>query len=174
MTCARHLGTALMGLALLTACDGAGRGASPTPTSPPAAVTGEITISSISPEPGATVPVRACTPGSEMFCADQPQVTIDVVVDRDIPNASLSVGFDRCGSASMPLASLTAGSRVSLTTSVIYLSDDGPLHDGVGARPFCELPAVTTKTIVGLRRAGDGNAALLTREFPNTYTFAKP
>ena len=98
----------------------------------------------------------------------------DVVVDQDIPNASLTVAFDRCGFARTPVTSLTAGSRTSLTTSVVDLSDDGPLHDGVGAARYCEFPAATARVIVSLWRSGQPVTPLLTREFPNAYTFAMP
>jgi hypothetical protein len=117
------------------------------------------------------MPVRACAPGSARFCADQPRLAVDVVIDQDIPSGSLTVHFDRCGYARTPVTSLIAGSKVSLTTSVIELSDDGPLHDGVGAALFCDLPAVTTKTIVSLWRSGNAVRPLLTREYANTYTF---
>src|SRR5262245_8893701 len=95
---ARHLGLALIALASLTACDFGSQTpvlTQPSPAAtvtilpPPAPVNGEITITSISPAPGATVPVRKCSAFSERFCADQPQLVIDVVVDQDIPNASL-------------------------------------------------------------------------------------
>lgn len=177
MKYARHLAIGLVAFASLTACDVGGRGLAPTqpsPLPPAPTVSGEITITSISPGPGATVPVRACALGSTRFCADQPRLTVEVVIDQDIPDGSLTVQFDRCGYAETPISALTAGSRISLTTSVIDLSDDGPLHDGVGARLFCELPAVTTKTNVRLWRAGDAVGPLLAREFANTYTFARP
>jgi hypothetical protein len=178
MPCARHFGTALVALVCLTACNGAGPGLAPTgpgPTPTPApTITGEITIMSISPEPGATVPEHACGPGSTRFCADQPQVTFDVVADQDIPNATLTVSFGLCGSARTPVTSLTAGSRMSMSTSRVELSDDGPLHDGVGAALYCDLPAVTTRMIVRLWRSGNSVTPLLTREFEHAYTFAIP
>ena len=174
MNCAR-LVTALIAFATLTACDG-GRGLVPTRPGPPVAVpqetiAGEITITSISPRPGATVPVRPCAPGSTQVCADSPLVTLDVVVDQDLSDALLTVSFDGCGLATTPLASLIAGSRMSLTTSVIHLSDDGPFHDGVGATLRCELPAVTGRIFVSLWRSGQPARPLLTREFENAYTF---
>jgi len=146
MKYARCLAMAFLALTSVTGCDGSDRALTPTQPSRPAAtpgptstISGEITITSISPAPGATVLVRACASGSARFCADHPQLTIDVVVDQDIPNASLTVAFDRCGFARTPVTSLTAGSRTSLTTSVVDLSDDGPLHDGVGAARYCEF-----------------------------------
>lgn len=181
MKYARCLAMAFLALTSVTGCDGTDRALTPTQPSPPAAtpdptstINGEITITSISPAPGATVLVRACATGSARFCADHPQLTIDVVVDQDIPNASLTVAFDRCGFARTPVTSLTAGSRTSLTTSVVDLSDDGPLHDGVGAARYCEFPAATARVIVSLWRSGQPVTPLLTREFPNAYTFAMP
>lgn len=174
-----HLGTALMALAFLTGCDGTGRIATPTDPSlpPPGAptqpiVTGEITITSISPAPGATVPVRACGPET---CADEPKLTLEMVIEQvreNIPNAVLSVDFDRCAYWNTPVGSITAGSRLSLTTSVLYLSDHGA--PGTPA-PFCEFPAVTTGIVVRLWRSGQPFAPpLLTRVFANSYTFARP
>jgi hypothetical protein len=58
--------TSARGARILTACDGAGRGLGPSgpgPTFPRPTVTGEITITSISLEPGATVPVRPSRQG---------------------------------------------------------------------------------------------------------------
>ena len=174
MNCAR-LVTAFIALVSLTACDG-GQGLIPTRPGPPAAVpeetiTGEIRIASISPQPGATVPVRPCAPGSAQVCADSPLVTLDVVIDLDIPDASLTVSFGGCGLATTPVTSFTAGNRMSLTTSVIQLSDDGPFHDGIGAALRCELPAVTPRIFVSLWRSGQPARPLLTREFAIAYTF---
>src|SRR5688572_12046386 len=174
MKCAR-LVTALIAFVTLTACDG-GRGLVPLRPGPPVAVpeetiTGEIRITSISPQPGATVPVRPCAPRSAQVCADSPLLTLDVVIDLDIPDALLTVSFDGCGLATTPVTSFTAGSRMSLTTSVIQLSDDGPFHDSVGATLRCELPAVTARMFVSLWRAGQPARPLLTREFDNAYTF---
>ena len=181
MKCAQHLGTALTALVCLAGCDGTGRFATPTqpslpsPAAPtPPTVTGEITIASISPEPGATVPVRVCGPGATRFCAEQPRMTVDVVVDQDIPNAVLTVHFERCAIARTPVTALSAGRQISMSTSELELSDDGPLHDGAGAAAFCPLPAVTTRMTVSLWRSGEPARALLTREFANGYTFAIP
>jgi len=184
MKCAQHLGTALAALAFLTGCDGNGRAPTPTqpslpssaaPTSP--TVTGEITITSISPEPDATVLVRACAPETTRICADDPKLTFEVVieqVDEEIPNAVLSVSFDQCGYWSTPVGSITSGSRLSLTTSVISLSDhEGP--GGAPAPPLCEFPAVTAGIVVSLWRSGQPLAPpLLTQVFANGYTFARP
>jgi hypothetical protein len=178
---ARCLPIAIMALASVTGCDSIGPELAPTQPSsqapapgPAATVNGEIIITSISPAPGGTVRARACAPGSARFCADQAQMAFDVVVDQDIPNAVLTVSFERCAIASTPVTALSAGQRIAMSTSVLDLSDDGPLHDGVGAALFCALPAVTTTMTVSLWRSGEPARPLMTRKFPNGYTFAMP
>jgi hypothetical protein len=96
---------------------------------------------------------------------------LDVVFDLDIPDALLTVSFGGCGLATTPVTSFKAGSRTSLTTSVIQLSDDRPFHDGVGAALRCALPAVTPRIFVSVWRSGQPARPLLTREFAIAYTF---
>ena len=95
-------------------------------------------------------------------------------MDGDIPNAVLSVRFDQCGYWSTPISLIAAGSRLSLTTSVISLSDhEGP--GGAPAPPHCEFPAVTARIVVSVWRAGrPTEPPLLTREFTHGYTFVRP
>lgn len=166
---------------VLTACDGReGLGPSPPPLSrtppPPSvpAVFGELTLRSVSPEAGATVLARACAEGSTRFCADQLDITIEVVVDRDLEDVVVTVRFDGCGFASSPTFALRAHVPAPIKLSRIDLSDDGPMHDGVGAALFCDLPAVTRQVIVSLWRTGQPTAPLLTRDFAREYTFARP
>jgi len=163
----------------LASVAGCGDGAPPpTQPSPPPRdsgltnVTGEITIASISPEPGATVHVRLCADDSPRFCADQPRATFEVLVDQNIPEAVLTVNFGGCGSARTPVTSLTAGVRTALSISAIDLSDDS-LHDG-NPTLFCELPAVSVRTVVSLWRSGQPATPLLTRQFDQTYVFVLP
>ena len=177
----RNLAIALMMLPCVVGCDGTSRTLAPMQPSPPSngpvppsGIHGEITITAISPAPGATVPVRACAPGSTRFCADQPQLTLNVVVEQDIPSALVTVGFDRCATATTPSTSFTAGVRTELRASLLQLSDDGPNHDDVGAALYCQLPATTQQTIVRLWRTGHPATPLLTREFSNSYTFFSP
>jgi hypothetical protein len=183
MQCARRLAIALMAVASITGCDDTSREFAPTQpsparpaSSPPSTVNGEITITSISPAPGATVPVRACAPETTPICSDEPKLTLEVVikqVNEDIPNAVLSVRFGQCGFWSTPVGSITAGSRLSLTTSVISLSDhEGP--GGAPAPPLCEFPAITAGIVVSLWRAGQPLAPpLLAQAFANGYTFVR-
>src|SRR5262245_21882561 len=66
----------------------------PAPATP--SVTGDIRITSMIPEPGATLSVRDCTlPGSNyiFLCVDHSQMTFDVVIDRDVPDGILAAGF---------------------------------------------------------------------------------
>ena len=56
-------------------------------------------------------------------------------MDGDIPNAVLSVRFDQCGYWSTPISLIAAGSRLSLTTSVISLSD----HEGPGVHAWLHV-----------------------------------
>ena len=173
----RRIAPAILAVASVAGCGGGGvttPTSLPPPRPDPTSVSGEITIASISPEPGATVHVRPCAEGSPRFCADHPQVTLEVLVDQDIPNAVLTISFGGCGSAWTAVTSLTAGVRTPLGTSVIDLSDDGPLHDGSDATLFCELPAVSTRMFVSLWRSGQPATPLLTRVFPHTYVFAMP
>ena len=165
--------------ALLIGLAGCGRTPtqpSPPPSQPPAptpvTVNGEITIASISPEPGATVHVRFCADDSPRVCADQPRATFEVLVDQNIPEAVLTVNFGGCGSARTPVTSLTAGVRTALSISAIDLSDDS-LHDG-NPTLLCELPAVSVRTLVSLWREGQPRTPVLTRQFDQTYVFAKP
>ena len=179
-------GLTLIAVAFLTACDADSSRpvlTQPSPTPPVVSpipptvhwpVHGQIAIASITPTSGAIVPVRMCEPGSQRFCADQPQLTIDVAVDQDIANASLTVSFGRCAFGRTPGFSLAAHIRRSLTISVLDLSDDGPLHDGVGAKLFCPLPAETGHIIVNLWHPEEPRTPALTSEFANTYTFAMP
>ena len=180
MKYARYLTMAFMALTSVSGCGGSDRALTPTEPSPPvpapgpSTITGEITITSMSPAPGATVPVRPCATGSERFCADQPQMTVDVVVDHDIANGVVTVSFERCAIGRTRVTTLSAGRRTSMSISTLDLSDDGPLHDGVGAALLCALPAATTTMTVSLWRSGEPARALLTREFANGYTFAVP
>lgn len=179
MNTSRRLATALVTLASVAGCAGTDRDVSPTrpsrpgpPPNPVSTVSGEITIRSLDPPSDAIVPVHRCAPGSPRFCADQPQITLDVVVDQDIPNAIVWVAFDRCALGRTGVTALSAGQRTSTSISALDLSDDGPLHDGVGAALLCALPAVTTAMTVSLWRSDGTGGALLTREFANRYTFA--
>jgi hypothetical protein len=116
--------------------------------------------------------VRPCADDSPLICADQPRATFEVVVDQDIPEAVLTVNFGGCGSARTPVTSLTAGVRTALSISGIDLSEDS-LHDG-NATLFCELPAVSALTFVSLWRHRQPRTPVLTRQFEQTYVFAKP
>ena len=153
MKCSRHLTVGLSLTAILSACSGSTPTApssstvaatAPVPARvPPSAARGEITIGEISPGPGATLTVRACDMGNlTRICTDQWRGTFEVVLDRGMSDAVLTVTFydgpTRCGYAADTRDTLTAGSPVSFSPSTIYLSD------GYGMPvPPCQLPATT-------------------------------
>jgi hypothetical protein len=179
----------LMGLTLLvilSACNGSGpvtptapspsqtapSPAPPTPP-PPSALSGDITIGSISPGSGATLAVHDCRAGSfTRICTDEWRGTFDVVLDREMPYPVLTVTFydgpTPCGYAAGTREVVTAGSRVSFSMSPIYLSDEF----GTFVQP-CRLPATTTRIVAELWSDADGNGTLI-QEFANTYTFVLP
>jgi hypothetical protein len=172
--------TALFAL-VLSGCDGREViGPSPTPLSPTPpppsvpALSGDLALRSISPEAGAMVLARPCAEGATRFCADQLELSVEVVVDRDLEGVSLTVRFGGCGVASSPPFSLAPHTPAVVNLARVDLSDDGPMHDGVGAELLCELPAVTRHVIVNLWRTGEPRAPLLTRDFALEYTFARP
>ena len=179
MNYARHLGAVLASLACFTACDSPGVGVSsvpPPPPPPPPVVNGEITIKSLSPQPGTTVAVRDCSASVGYFriCTDELQMTFEVRVDQDISDASLIVSFGTCATAISSPIPIAADTPISVSMPVLELSHSGPLHDGVDAALLCELPALTTNMVVRVWVPGRPSRAVLTREFANSYTFAMP
>jgi hypothetical protein len=141
----------------------------PVPLPPPARGNGEIAIRSIEPASGASIKVQECvTNGYRWFCADEPRMTFEVVVDRDIPDAALAVtfyvGVQRCGSAFAGSVPLMAGSRTVLRASSLDFSDE--------ERPLaCNLPATTTKLVAQIWAPGRPSTLLATREFEAAYSF---
>jgi hypothetical protein len=161
-------------LSMVAACDSRTVSPSSVPTPAP---TSKITVRSIAPASGATLPVRECPyyPSSlnlnfwEM-CADQLQMSFDVEFERDVTNAVVTAGFysgaQRCGLATSQSAPLQAGSRASFETKVILLSDEVN-------RLLCALPAETTRMVVQLWERDRPATPLLTEEFSHTYRFAE-
>lgn len=177
---AKYHARAIVLLALvLNGCDGrVGSAPTPLPQIPPPPpvpeVFGDLMLRSISPEAGATVLARPCAEGSARFCAEPLELSVEVVVDRDLEDLMLTVKFDRCGIASSPTFSLTSHTPAVIKLSRVDLSDDGPAHDGVGAALLCELPAVTRQVMVSLWRTGQPRAPLLARDFAREYWFRLP
>lgn len=177
MSSKRHARAIALLALVLSACGGRElAGPSPPPPSPAPPplplpeLYGDLTLRSISPEAGATVLARPCAQGSNRFCADQIELTIAVVVDRDLEGV-VTVHFGGCGMASSQVFSIAPHTPAVISLSRVDLSDDGPNHDGVGAALYCELPAVTQQMRVSLWQAGQPRNPLLTRDFARQYTF---
>ena len=81
-------------------------------------------------------------------------MTVDLVLNRDIPEAIVTVGFYdgsvRCGSAFGPQVTGAAGGRESLSISTVYLRyevDEGDGSPKTTVQP-CQIPATTTRIVV--------------------------
>lgn len=156
---------------------------------PPGIRDGEITITAAMPAPGGQVTLGSCpqglngpqhSPTAQLFCSNDLRMTFDVVVDRDIPNAMLSLTFSDgrqdCAFAQSPRVALTAGSRATTSISSItfYGPDDDPSKPAELGCPT--LPRITN----GLRiqildlDVAYPNTAVFVYSFPVSYTFTMP
>jgi hypothetical protein len=102
-------------------------------------------------------------------------MAFEVQYADQVPSAMVQVdlyaGSTRCGYGGSAVQPLAAGGRATFGVSRLSLEKDGgPL--------LCPLPSVTTRMVVRLLNIGSsipaGDSVLLTQEFVNTYTFAKP
>lgn len=160
-------------LVMVSGC-GDNRALPPLPSAPSSQLSGDLTIRSITPAPGATLTVTECTvagSGFKYMCASQLQITSDVRLSHDIPDAVLTVSFysdkGRCGTLSSGAFSLTAGATTSISGSgVDFSTEAGDLE--------CQLPVTTTTMRIGLWARNDPATPLLTREVPGTFTFRLP
>ena len=99
--------SSLVAVATLAACGGGGGMPSPTtpttptaPASQPRSVQGNITLRTIAPSSGATLPVRECynssyNAGFKDLCADLLQMTVDVELANSVSNAVVTARFYR-------------------------------------------------------------------------------
>jgi hypothetical protein len=169
----------LVALSTLAGCDGQNVSPSRISTAPSPQVTeGQITLQSISPPSGATLPVEECQfyPSRldldfwEM-CADQLNMTVDVEFEADVRDAVVTAGFyrgtQRCGLAMSQTKPLRAGRTAVFDTHVILLSDET-------TQLPCALPAETTQMVVQLWGRSSPATVLLRREFAHHYRFAEP
>ena len=104
-------------------------------------------------------------------CADAWQGAFDVLVDREMTHAVLTVGFydggTICGYAAGTMEIVPAGERVTFTARRIFLSDEFGTFT-----PPCSLPATTTRLVAELWSDSSSWANTLTREFDGiTYSF---
>ena len=155
----------------------------------PAVRNGEITLVAANPAPGGRVTLGSCpegfnrpnhAPTAQLFCSDDLRMTFDVVVDRDIPNAMLSLtfsdGYQDCAFATSPRLALTAGGRVSAAASSVwfYGLDEDPSKPAELGCPT--LPRVTNGLRVRLLDLDvpHPNTAVFVNNLPISYTFAVP
>ena len=169
----------LAALSVLAGCDGRTVSRSPISSAPtPPASGGQITVQSIVPASGATLPVDQCQYYPSRLdldfwemCADHLTMSFTVEFQRDVTEAVVTAGFysgmQRCGLATSQTALLPAGTPATFDTHVILLSDES-------TRLLCPLPAETTQMVVQLWERGRPAIPLLSREFVHTYRFTQP
>ena|SRR5688572_8820381 len=151
----------------------------------PVTVTGNIIVRSVTPASGSTVGVRDCGPftmardgnratHSMNICSDEPGVTVEVVVDQNIPDAVVTVDFANetkvCGRAKTQPLALTAGSSTVVTTSRFNMYTITPYLEEEYIS--CGLPTVTTQVIVGLRRVSSDTPLLPPEKSAHYVTFS--
>jgi hypothetical protein len=172
---------AFFAIALLTVagCDRSRTPALPTaPAAPglaPVVPQGHIAVLSVRPESGATLTAEPCDGG---YCISDTDVrlTFQVQLDRDVNEPWVTVSFDdgmqRCAGSGYPniiqtIEPLRANTATTFSVTFLALSD----HLGL----LCPLPHNTTTMVVQLwPNRGRSPVALLTGEFPHSYTFVLP
>jgi hypothetical protein len=186
-----QMAAALVVVVSLGACRGGGAPipsvTSPTaqppspPPSPPPPTAGEITVTAIAPASGATLTLRDCSAnGWQSICTEELRLAFDVVMDRSMPDATVTVGFHdgplRCGESWLGSVKLDAGSRTPLSTSIVYVSyqvNEGGDSPKTTIQP-CQLPATTTRMVIEVWDKANARVPVLTRDFANTYKFEQP
>jgi hypothetical protein len=141
------------------------------PTSGPGS--GTIFIRELSPAAGATLMVRSDCPAGHVtrVCAEDWRGTFDVLVDRDMTNAVLTVYFydgqTTCGYTAGTLDIVPAGKRVSFSVYPIVVKD------GWFAQP-CRLPFTTHRIEAVLWSDFSTWSNTLVQVFEGSYTFSSP
>jgi hypothetical protein len=182
MKSTKHAPLALFLMAVLSAC---GKSDRSTPIAPSAPVApsapapprgpgnGTIAIRELSPAPGTTLAVLNCPTGSvTRMCTEQWRGIFDIMVDREMTNAVLTVSFYDgqriCGYGADTSDLVPAGERVSFTLSWILLSDDRTL------RQPCQLPIRTNRIEAELWSDSSAWTNTLVQVFEQSYTFSAP
>jgi hypothetical protein len=186
MTRTRHAPLALILMAVLSACSDSDTSTPIAPSAPPSVPvppgapapprgpgTGTIAIRELSPAPGTTLAVLNCPAGSvTRICTEQWRGIFDVLVDREMTNAVLTVSFYDgqriCGYGANTSDIVPAGERVSFTLSWILLSDDRTL------RQPCQLPIRTNRIEAELWSDSSAWTNTLVQVFEQSYTFSAP
>ena len=128
----------------------------------------------VSPAAGATLAVQSDCPAGLVtrICTNMWQGTFDVMVDREMTNAVLTVRFfdgqTKCGYGAGTLDLVPAGERVSFSVARIFLSDEFRTF----AAP-CRLPATTNRIEVELWSDYSSWTNTLRQEFAAAYTFSE-
>ena len=143
------------------------------PAPPRGPGTGTIAIRELTPAAGTTLAVLDCPAGSvTRICTEQWRGIFDVMVDREMTNAVLTVSFYDgqriCGYGADTSNLVPAGERVSFTVSWIVLSDDRTL------RQPCQLPTTTNRIEAELWSDSSTWTNTLVQVFEQSYTFSAP
>ena len=155
--------------------------ANPTPTvgpppptaTPPAISIGTIKLVSVSPDPGASLPVQRCiVNGLPRECAGWNgafEVTLAGEIEWPVLTVSFYDGTKLCGYAAATVgASLPAGVPKTFQPSRISLTDEWGTF-----QPPCALPAKATRMVAELWTDANWNFSIR-QEFAFQYTFVKP
>ena len=184
--------TIVIALAVLSACSGSTTSTpiapsllpvAPTPVPPSAGPghstpagpgQGTIAIRELSPAGGATLAVRGdCRVGdATRICTDTWRGAFDVMVDREMTNAVLTVRFydgqTICGYGAAVSNIVPAGQQVSFSVAWIALSDQFGTFT-----PPCRLPATIDRMEVELWSDWSSWTNTLIQNFAVVYTFSE-
>jgi hypothetical protein len=186
MKSTKQVPLALILVAVLSACSGSDKAtptapsapsspSAPVPPSPPTSGpgSGTIAIRELSPAPGATLVVRSdCLAGHVTgVCAENWRGAFDVLVDREMPNAVLTVRFydgqTKCGYGAGTLDIVPAGTRVSFSVHGVVVKDEWLAQQ-------CRLPATTNRIEAELWSDSSTWTNTLIQVFEGGYTFSEP
>ena len=154
---------------------------SPPPPAPPSepVLTGELSVTSISPPPEGHLAVWDCDPTLPMslvrpahqigMCSDGFRASVDVLVPRDISSAMVEIFFrdargSLCAYASSGRTALQADVRTRFETTSLDLSDHPAIPLLCAALPF-------TTTTMAVVLEGTYTGPRLTQEFAHTFAF---
>lgn len=154
----------------------------PSPPAPPASepvLTGELTVTSMSPPPEGHLAVWDCDPTLTMslvrpahqigMCSDGFRASVDVLVPRDISSGMVEILFrdasgSLCAYASSGRSALQAGVRTRFETTSLDLSD----HPAI---PLLCAPLPFTTTTMAVVLEGTYTGPRLTQEFSHAFAF---
>ena len=182
---------AVVGMAFLGGCSGTTRPVSPTsPTASPTATSpasqtigGFIAVAGVTHPSGSTLTVHRCEQAftgiaGDHICKDDWFVAFDVVLDRDVSDAVLTVfledGRERCGETLITGQNFGAGrSRLVSTTSSLYLTYEPEGYDDLRVTQRCTLPRTTNRMVVQIWNPHSPAVPLIRREFDFVYRLVR-